>query len=491
MMTFFKILKSCTVGAVSLVLTLSFAFTPLSPFFHPKPVQAQLVVQDPINLVQNTLSAGFEGVSAAGTAYLQLKEGILDTLAWTLINLVIEEMIRSTTAWVASGFEGRPAFLEDLNGFLVNIADTVVGEYIWEEGGPLSFLCSPFSLDVRGALQFQFDRLDNYADYGRTACTLSGIGDNVENLGAYMTQDWDNWFDVTMVPANNPYGALLEAQAELNVALATAKGSEVLELDFGSGFLSQKKCVDDPQDPEAVGPPTQTCTTITPGETIQSQISSTLNIPRERLAFADEINELIGALLTQLARGVLSEIGGGLKGLGSSGAGGESIFNDPRFPSDATGTGTVGIGNSVQDQLTADRAREERYRSLNRDVVNLATAALARTGPSCSATLRQNLTTIRTTGDANVARATQRISTINEYATRLSAPGISPAEIQQQLQTYLRSVRPTLTTDRQLAEVETSLMTLPSGEDQLLQALAAQGNVRAIAQLYERSCSPR
>ena len=478
MISFPATLNNTSKKLVTFTLTFIFVFAPLVAISIPKQVEAQWAVFDAPNTIQNTVSAGANTSSAGFLSSLNIKEFALDAIAWTLINALIEEMLASVTQWVASGFQGKPAFLEDLSGFMGDITDSLVGYFIWNSDA-LGFLCSPFSLNVKLALDLQYS---NSRDYRKTSqCTLSGIGDNLNN---FMGQSWDNWFQVTMNPSNNPYGAFNEAKSGLSATIATARGSATKQLEFGSGFFSQKECVDVPAE-DGMGPPSQKCKTVTPGETIQNNISDALNIPRERLAYADELNELFSALLGQLARGILSEVSGGLSGLGggSGGNGPRPVFDD------YGGTNGTGLSSTFDRQFTMDETRETQYRTRSEEAGSLANSALTGRNASCEPALRQQLQTIATDAQTGARDARAALDIIADFRAQLLEENIPTSEVQRILTEYmgLREVSP-FHTDRQLAVLEALLTNPPGNTDELLEASAEAGNIVAIARLYQNRC---
>ena len=291
-----------------------------------------------------TAGNAINSVTAWATSQLGLKEFVLDGFAWYAINIILEEMIRSVTAWVNAGFPaGGPAFVQDLGGFLLNIADGIAGDFILNNTN-LGFMCSPFQLDIQFALTNQYlANRDGGLGY-QPQCRISSILQNIKNFtvnvngqvdldaaydsSTFAAGGWAWWMGATEVQENNVFGAYAKAQAAMNVAIRNAKGEEVKLLDFGQGFLSHKKC-------DANG---KNCQIVTPGQVIESQLNEVLAGGQKRLTVADEINELIGALLSQLVKHVL----------GSTGLFGVSQpFQDPN-----TGTSY----NSLMDSLSSSQA---------------------------------------------------------------------------------------------------------------------------------------
>lgn len=250
------------------------------------------------------------------------KEGILgvglDTLAWNIAKLLINQMTRSLVEWINSGFQGSPAFITDPESFFADIADQVVGEFI--EGSALGFLCSPFQIEIKRALLIN---QRNFRDNGRLSCTLSSVLNNIENFDDFVSirdtsgldtnsvyaGGWEDWYDVAATPQGNIYGAYEAARAELAIEISSRSFNFEKELDWGSGFLSYRDCSGVPP-PERRGDQSN-CPIVTPGKVIEDQLSNVLGSGVRQLEIADEFNEIINALLGQL----LTQAFGGQGGL--------------------------------------------------------------------------------------------------------------------------------------------------------------------------------
>jgi hypothetical protein len=412
-----RLLSSIVAG----FLALSFILAPVSQTLEVKKVHAQYVVFDPTvnatGLVQAgaaTWSAISNSVSAAGLSALSLKEWTFDGVAFALINIVVKEMIRSTTRWVASGFKGSPAFVTDLQGFLLNIADKVAGNFIY--GSNLAFLCSPFKLNIQLALDLSYQRTRGY----EAQCRLSQVVGNMDRFlgGDFAQGGWDGWYEVALTDSN-PYATKLAAESAMYASISNAQGQEVKLLDFGSGFLTMKECVDD----ESGGH----CKNTTPGVVIQSQINHELGLPAERLNVADEINELVGALLTQLGKEILSGAGG-LLGLSDPSYGDGNYWS--RVDADNSVVGYVGSSQPVF-KTTLDN--ENRFIVLNTTIVDLVsdvrgyreamypvrtytdpdTGRTVTTTPCASGELTPSLKRALSTAQTNIASTTVLIAEIN------------------------------------------------------------------------------
>jgi hypothetical protein len=307
-MMFHKRKQKFTTSILSVFFILSMVLAPVSTTLEVQRAEALGgvgdIVQDPWNLVKNTITSIAAKAQLALTDSLVVKEYALDTLAWALVNIFLEKMIQSTTAWINSGFEGEPAFITDMDGWLTDIADRVAGDFIWNNTD-LAFLCSPFALDVKFALDLQYRQSRDF----ETECRITDMVDNFDAFleGDFLSGGWDGWFATALNRHNNPYGAALEASIALDASLENAKRNELKLADYGRGFLTRKECAMDAGGKER-------CTNITPGVTIEDTLNQALSIPGERLTIADELDEMIAALLAQLASNVL-EGDGGLLGL--------------------------------------------------------------------------------------------------------------------------------------------------------------------------------
>ncbi len=59
----------------------------------------------------------------ASTGALQTKECVLDGLVVSIREALIAALTQSIINWINNGFEGGPAFVTNLNGFLGTVAD--------------------------------------------------------------------------------------------------------------------------------------------------------------------------------------------------------------------------------------------------------------------------------------------------------------------------------------------------------------------------------
>jgi hypothetical protein len=303
--------------------------------------------------INSTLLAIANVYTAATNALQNLlveKELVLDGILFALAKAIVSQITASIVRWINNGFEGGPAYIQDLKAALLDVTDQEFGRYLEELGGPLSFLCSPFSLDIQIALTISYDQRREGIP---GTCSLTGALENIENFidGDFSDGGWEAWFRIVNQPEiYTPYGSFLAAEAELSLRTTDALQRENSQLNWGKGFMSKKVCEG------TVGQtgPEQNCKVVTPGDTIAQSLNFHLTGGTRSLIEADEINEIIGALLGQLAQTVITGAGG-LLGVSEEGDDGGSYLDDL----EGEGFNLDNLRNSINTSLTT----AQRYRS--------------------------------------------------------------------------------------------------------------------------------
>ncbi len=341
---FFHILKKLMFTAVFVIFAFVATYIPQPDFNNDghtnvEVAHAQWTVWDPGNYVPNW--GGFiENTIQTGTSlWRTLKEEVLDPIAWAVAKQIISNMIGSVVDWINSGFQGSPAFIQDLEGFLLQAADQAVGQYINDLGDIGSFVCSPFRLDVQlsVALQYDLDRTNDVA-----ACTLTGVINNFQGFldGTVNSNDLGDWLSLVHEPQSTPLGSVFAAKAGARRSLLNAQGEELSLLGFGDGFLSGELC----QTANGPNGPQQDCFITKPGKMLQEALTFNLDSGRQTLVEADEFNEIIVALLGQLANQAISGAAG-LLGLSSGTGYTYTGYSRGSFTADLS-DGSINVGTS-------------------------------------------------------------------------------------------------------------------------------------------------
>ncbi len=357
----------------------------------------------------------------------QIRENFLDCITRGIARIAIEKITASTVDWINSGFDGKPAFVQDYQQFFTDVADEAAGEYI--RGTKLAFLCSPFQLQVRIAIaQSYAQRRSSDAP----SCTLSGVVGNVEEFmeGTFSEGGWGGLLSFTTVPTNNPFGAYMFGQISLGNEIASAQTN--VEITPG-GFLSKKEC-------KSNGPNGQeVCRTVTPGVLIEDAARKVIGNSVDSLNLADSFDEIIGALVQQLLTRTLYQ--GFSKLSGSNGY--EDTFRNP-LDAEAMAaaqqllTNLQGAVALAQQYATTQQGSISDIQNAQQQLTTLENCwATASSSPSLTSGQR-------TQAKANAANAAARNASLEtriaQYNNNITDANLAIAKIQQ-LQTNALSAQ--------------------------------------------------
>jgi hypothetical protein len=394
------------------VISLTFGVT------SPRTAQAIWITEDLMNFAVNTITSIKAVYSAVSAEYMKLKETVLDPLAWLLGKQILQTITADIVDWINNDFEGNPAFISNPTGFFLDTADQLTGAFI-ANSGPLSSLCSPFSLDIRANLGLQTGQ--SRSQRSRYACTLStiinsaqnssiNVGGNVtlngntvtgggvsvggsgKSIEGFMNGDfsqggWPAFIAMTTEPQNNYMGAQLMAQSDIQIQIASKQASIKADVLAGGGFMSYKKCEDlgtvssdaeadqadaiagnDPNVTTKVNPDGsityQLCHTETPGSTISASLNKALGAGNDSLVAADEIDEILSAAFNYVLRDVLKT---GLNSSSQTSSNGTaSIMNTLRT---STGSSTQNIASNISASVEQAIPVSEQYQSVREQTV--------------------------------------------------------------------------------------------------------------------------
>jgi len=231
------------------------------------------------------------------------KECTLDSIAFALAKVVLEEMSANFIDYINNGFKtpdghSGPFFAQDPGDYFRQLGDEVLGEYLI--GAGLGFMCEPFQFQLRNALLIQYSLGQGTSVHRERGCTLTDAIGNVNNFveGNFDDGSWLGYVEITQVPDNNPYGAFITTQLEIDDRIASETNIQDKVLGWGSGFFSQTTT--GPDGKEQI---------VTPGDLIQTQLETHVSSDIRQLELADEFNEILGALMAQLAKQAFSKTG--------------------------------------------------------------------------------------------------------------------------------------------------------------------------------------
>lgn len=261
-------------------------------------------------------TVGFMGI---GT----LVEPSWDAIGYCIVNAMINYVANSTIAWVQGGFKGNPSFITNPEQFFKDLANVEAGAFLQDlaYGATGLNICQPFRAQI--VLSIARNYVSSYQGYGGVngysrggfggaggnvgygGCTLDDIKGNLEGFlnGNFGNNGWQNWFQISQVDSNNPYSTYLSLQARLDGAISKKQNLARLELDWGKGFFSMRKC-----DDSVSASDQQNCPITSPGTVIQGQLEKTLGLPKDRLVLAEKFDQVIAAVVNELITVALDKV---------------------------------------------------------------------------------------------------------------------------------------------------------------------------------------
>lgn len=230
-----------------------------------------------------------------------------DSVAWCIVNEIISYLIDATIQWAQTGFNGNPAYITNPSAFFKGIADQEAGNFIQgivKNAIPGLNVCQPFRVQIA---------LNLSSAYGNNlrsgSCSIQSIVKNYQGFvnGSNFSKNgsWPGWFALTQNNANNIYGSYIDLGADLQARLSVKNNTAQLELGWNKGFLSVKHC--DKKNADGTADP-NSCRTDTPGTLIQSSLEKSLNLPKDRLVFAQKFDQLVTVLVNSLIKVALDKI---------------------------------------------------------------------------------------------------------------------------------------------------------------------------------------
>lgn len=305
-------------------------------------------------------SVGFGGINAlVGVSW--------DSIAYCIVNSMIDYIARSTIQWAQSGFKGNPSFIQNPGQFFKQLADTeastflqslaygtigqnicqpfraqlvlnIARNYTGGAGGPTQVTgggpsngyttggfngatlpsarvgtsnqnpgnlgtTRPTTIGANGAGGNTLAAKSANSTYG--GCSLDQINANLKGFlkGNFSQGGWNSWLQLTQVQSNNPYSTYINLSGQLQGAVQQKKDLASVELNWGRGFLSFRKC-----DEKTAVKDQSKCPITTPGNLIQGQLEKTLGIPKDRLVLAQKFDQVIAVIVDQLISTALNKM---------------------------------------------------------------------------------------------------------------------------------------------------------------------------------------
>ena len=360
---------------------------------------AAVAVTVPVNdFISNTIKTGDT-----------VRDNFLSCMTRVWAKVILQQITASVVNWINSGFNGKPAFVQNYNQFFNNVANQAAGEFI--RGSSLSFLCSPFQAQIRLAIA------RSYAQRNAQSCTFTSVMSNLTKFtgGNFAAGGWKGLISLNTMPTNNPYGAYMYGQISLSNAQTNALRNSNTDLINGRGFLSFKK-------EECTGPLDSQgnrtgCTTkiATPGSTIAETLNITNKSSVDSLNMAKNFDEIISALITQLMTKMLQN---GLSDLsGTNGYAGNYLTPDQQAAQtqgNALLTNLQNVVQVAQQYGTVKQASARDIQTLQQQYLSLQNCwESASSSPALTAAQRAQATQNAAAASANITTLEGDVATLN------------------------------------------------------------------------------
>lgn len=294
-------------------------------------------------------------IVASGNAAIvdRAKEDLLDGLAWTVAKVAVQSVTRSIVTWINSGYQGSPAFSQNLTRDLRQLGDAVASGFISDFFS--ANIDSPFLSTARDAVSVYYLMTSGDALEQRLKYTLANYA---LDSAAYMRGNWQSgglsgWYGLTFKCENDPTCASFLVQETLINKVDAHVQKMLADFNAGRGFLSWPGECHDPVTTTSLSDEKKCINQdwVTPGSVVEQSLVDTLGSPIRQLELADSINEIISAVVVQMVNQVLG--GGGLAGVSAPRSGGGGTPLD-RATNPVTGGSTMNDGFIS----TVERARE-------------------------------------------------------------------------------------------------------------------------------------
>ena len=296
----------------------------------------------------------------ASTGSLDANDTCLKNIGRLIIKMLLQKITLSTVNWINSGFDGKPAFIQDPGKFFKDIAKNEILQFGLEINNPELFPFGRAWLKNR-ATYFNNKFADNavYSLDKLIQETTPQFSANSfwEDFGQ---GGWGAWMAMTQYPQNNPMGFQIMADDELQRRLEGVDQSAAQNvreaLQAADGFLGDQRCVEpkgvtmeehraalrvvrrlnpdgttspvNPNDPDADKRICYAWEYVTPGKLVAEAATTAINYPNNNLLKADDLNDAVAAILDALlSRFSTNLMNKGFATLGDEGADGTFVYN--------------------------------------------------------------------------------------------------------------------------------------------------------------------
>jgi hypothetical protein len=352
------------------------------------------------------------------TVDLHYKECVSDPLVAKIRNAIIAMITKSTISWLNNGFEGGPAFVQNLKSMAYDITSTAIQEAVQKT---FAGICSSQRQDIQTIVltQYQYE-----SDLGKQVqCTTKDAQVEARAKGDFSGGGGLDGIYASLFSNDGIY-AYPAAKSVADIKAASALADKYKDLSYGQGFQSQVKCTDG----QTMKPGTACINgTITvPAALIKDVASQQYLQPNQQLISADEIGELIDALMASLTQVAFQGIDGVL-GVSEKNKNGNGSYLDNLVGQ--TSDNSIGDAQStLLNDAEGVQAIEQQFQDILNEIMDNLTNTKQKYQDVAACYVKLNTTlSSKISSETSTARANLASSTIAQYIT----PQIT--EIQRQI----------------------------------------------------------
>ena len=349
--------------------------------------------------------------------------------------------------WINGGFNGSPAFIQDINQTLLSVGDAEATRFIDQFVNSGSLQDVPWKDDIAQTVLSGYLRSTGNDGFALdNPYTLNQYTDDPQACvsGNFGKCGLDGWMAMVLRPANTPRGLLTATQNRLASNVGNARGNKLTESAWYNGFQGFRgKCdtsgtftggggtnvggalsfssAGAAASPATVLSTSDTCANqpiLTPGGLIaQSANKYLVDSGVDQYISSDEISEVVNALMGQLVGNVLG--GGGLAGLSSPTSGGGSSYIDRASDPSQTlkASSSLSLSEAFLTTINNQEAQLIQYKNAWTTISGAANSArVVLGGSSCS-----SVDSVLSQAGIAVSSATSAIASLEKIKAQLTA----------------------------------------------------------------------
>jgi hypothetical protein len=440
------------VSSLGVLLLCTVVLTPTLARAQGTPTQESGVLTLLHNLT-TSIASHATALSTAATAgsvnSLSIKEYVLDPLAYTVQKVALQSVTKSVVNWINSGFNGSPAFVTDLNSTLLRVSDTYATNFLNQLNTNTS-IRSPFQSQVAQSVRANyFLSTSNDGFFLQNPYTLNQVSPNDAAFlrGDFTQGGWNAWLASIQNPSNNPFGARLLQEQALSGVVGNAVDTQKEELRWSGGFNSFRgtncgiSTGNTRVDVTNLGATAKNIALTTVDNCLFNGIQTSgsvianaanqyfVNNGLNQYITADEVNEVVGALMGQLVNKVLGN--GGLLGVSQpSAGGGRSYIDAAADPTQYTQSTSAASATSLSasflttlgNQALALQGYQANWQKISDAATSAKTALQASTcSPSGATTITSQVDPVLAEAAGALANASTALAKLDQIKTALIA----------------------------------------------------------------------